>query len=150
LTVFVQGNRSRSQWLPSLAPGVGQDRPSYAPGHGPDTAVLGRPDQWFDPAAFRLQEAGTFGDTGRGDFIGPNLRTIDLAFVKSARGFTDAGVVELRLEVFNVLNRANFGPPALIAFAGNADNEPPLASFGRIRTTVTAARQVQLGVRVTF
>lgn len=31
LTVFVQANRSRSQWLPSLAPGVGQDRPSYAP-----------------------------------------------------------------------------------------------------------------------
>jgi hypothetical protein len=150
LTVFVQGNRSRSQWLPSLAPGVGQDRPSYAAGHGPDTAVLGRPDQWFDPAAFRLQEAGTFGDTGRGDFIGPNLRTIDLAFVKTARGFTSGGAVELRLEVFNLLNRANFGPPALVAFAGNLDNEPPLASFGRIRTTVTAARQVQVGVRVTF
>lgn len=150
LTVFVQGNRSRSQWLPSLAPGVGQDRPSYAPGYGPRHAVLARPDQWFDPAAFRLQEAGTFGDTGRGDFIGPNLRTVDLALVKSARGFNDEGTVELRFEVFNVLNRANFGPPALIAFAGNADNEAPLASFGRIRATVTSARQVQLGVRVIF
>ena len=150
LTVFVQGNRSRSQWLPSLAPGVGQDRPSYAAGYGPHNAVLGRPDQWFDPAAFRLQEAGTFGDTGRGDFIGPNLRTVDLAFTKSSRGFTDGGAVELRLEVFNVLNRANFGPPALIAFAGASDNEATLASFGRIRTTVTSARQVQLGVRVTF
>jgi carboxypeptidase family protein/TonB-dependent receptor-like protein len=150
LTVFVQGNRSRSQWLPSLAPGVGQDRPSYAPGYGPHTAVLGRPDQWFDPAAFRLQDAGTFGDTGRGDFIGPNLRTVDLAFVKSSRGFNDGGTVDLRVEVFNVLNRANFGPPALIAFAGNADNETPLPSLGRIRTTVTSARQVQLGVRITF
>jgi hypothetical protein len=149
LTVFVQGNRSRSQWLPSLAPGVGQDRPSYAAGYGPHNAVLGRPDQWFDPDAFRLQEAGTFGDTGRGDFSGPNLRSVDLAFVKSSRGLTDGGAVELRVEVFNVLNRANFGPPALVAFAGN-DNEPPLASFGRIRTTVTSARQVQLGVRVTF
>jgi hypothetical protein len=150
LTVFVQGNRSRSQWLPSLAPGVGQDRPSYAPGYGPHNAVLGRPDQWFDPAAFQLQEAGTFGDTGRGDFIGPDLRTVDLAFAKSSGGFTDAGRVELRLEIFNVFNRVNFGPPALIAFAGNADNEAPLASFGRIRTTVTSARQVQLGVKVTF
>jgi hypothetical protein len=69
--------------------------------------------------------------------------------VKSSRGFNDAGRVELRVEVFNVLNRANFGPPALIAFSGS-DNEAPLASFGRIRSTVTAARQVQLGVRVTF
>jgi hypothetical protein len=150
LTVFVQGNRSRSQWLPSLAPGVGQDRPDYAPGYGPGNAVLGRADQWFDPAALRLQEAGTFGNTGRGDFIGPNLRTVDLALVKSSRGFNDAGSVELRIEVFNVLNRANFGPPALIAFSGTTDNEAPLSSFGRIRTTVTSARQVQVGVRVTF
>jgi hypothetical protein len=129
---------------------VGQDRPSYASGYGPHNAVLGRPDQWFDPAAFRLQEAGTFGNTGRGDFIGPNLRTVDFALVKSSRGFNDAGNVELRIEVFNVFNRANFGPPALIAFAGTSDNEAPLASFGRIRSTVTSARQVQLGIRVTF
>jgi len=151
LTVFVQGNRSRSQWLPSLAPGVGQDRPSYAAGYGPDNAVLGRPDQWFDPAAFTLQEAGTFGNTGRGDFTGPSLRTVDLAFVKqSPRVFGDAGRLEVRIEVFNVFNRANFGPPALIAFAGNADGEQPLSSFGRIRTTVTSARQMQLGIRITF
>jgi hypothetical protein len=151
LTVFVQANRSRSQWLPSLAPGVGQDRPSYAAGYGPDNAVLGLPDRWFDPAAFALQEAGTFGNTGRGDFVGPNLRTADLAFVKVSQGVpTDAGRLEFRVEVFNIFNRANFGPPALIAFAGNADNEQPLSSFGRIRTTVTSARQVQLGIRIAF
>ena len=89
------------------------------------------------------------GNTGRGDFIGPNLRTLDLALTKRA-GFDKLGSdgrLEFRIEAFNVLNRANFGPPALIAFAGNADNEPPLASFGRIRTTVTSARQIQVGVR---
>ena len=32
LTVFVQTNRSRSLWAPSLGPGTGPDRPSYAPG----------------------------------------------------------------------------------------------------------------------
>lgn len=151
LTVFVQANRSRSQWLPSLSPGVGQDRPSYAPGYGPDNAVIGLPDQWFDPKAFVLQEAGTFGNTGRGDFSGPNLRTLDLAFSKRSSLRDDNGPsIELRIEAFNVFNRANFGPPALIAFAGNSDNEEALASFGRIRTTVTSARQVQLGVRVAF
>ena len=151
LTVFVQSNRSRSQWLPSLAPGVGQDRPSFAAGYGPQSAVLGRPDQWFDPAAFVLQEAGTFGNTGRGAFIGPNLRTLDLAFVKVSRPARGGdGRLELRLEIFNVFNRVNFGPPALVAFAGSADGEAPLPSFGRIRTTVTSARQLQLGVRVAF
>jgi hypothetical protein len=152
LTVFVQSNRSRSLWSPSLGPGIGQDRPSYAPGRDGDSAVIGQPDQWFDPAAFVLQRAGTFGDTGRGDFTGPDLRTVDLALAKQVpvNRLGDGARLEFRIEAFNVLNRANFGPPSLIAFAGTADNEAPLTTFGRITTTVTASRQVQLGVRLTF
>jgi carboxypeptidase family protein/TonB-dependent receptor-like protein len=152
LTVFVQTNRSRSQWNPSRGPGIGQDRPSYAPGYGPGNAVLGRVDQWFDPAAFALQPAGTFGDTGRGDFRGPDLRTLDLSLTKATRRRTpDKGnVLELRVEAFNILNRANFGIPELRAFAGTRDGEPLLSTFGRITTTVTSARQVQLGVRLMF
>ena len=151
LTVFVQTNRSRSQWNPSRGPGIGQDRPDYAPGYGPDNAVLGRPEQWFDPAAFVLQPAGTFGNTGRGDFTGPNLRTLDLSLAKLTPwgGLGEGRRVEFRLEAFNVLNRANFGPPELRVFSGT-DGQPPLSTFGRITTTVTAARQVQLGVRVMF
>jgi hypothetical protein len=149
LTVFVQNNRSRSQWSPSLGPGIGFDRPDLVPGRSAESAVLGRPDQWFDPAAFRLQPAGTLGNSGRGAFRGPNLRTIDAVAVKSVVLKGDAHL-EIRIEVFNVLNRANFGNPSLIAFTGNADNEQPQTSFGRIRSTVTAARQVQLGARLVF
>ena len=152
LTVFVQNNRSRSQWQPSLGPGIGRDRASYAPGFGPDNAVAGDPNAWFNPAAFALSAAGTFGNTGRGDFIGPNLRTVDLSLVKDASlgGLGAAGRLEVRIEAFNIFNRANFGPPQLIAFAGAADGEAPLASFGRVRNTITSARQIQLGVRVRF
>jgi hypothetical protein len=151
LTVFVQNNRSRSLWQPSLGPGLGRDRPSYAPGFDADSAVIGDPAQWFNPAAFVLQPAGTFGDTGRGDFRGPDLRVVDLSLTKdTALPGTGSGRLELRVEVFNVFNRANFGVPNLTAFAGAADNEAPLGSFGRIRNTVTSARQVQLGVRVRF
>ncbi len=152
LTVFVQTNRSRSQWNPSRGPGIGQDRPSYAPGYGPGNAVLGRVDQWFDPAAFVLQPAGTFGNTGRGDFTGPNLRTLDLSLMKTARWgvLGGGGRLEFRIEGFNILNRANLGIPELRAFAGTRDGEPPLSTFGRITTTVTSARQVQLGIRVVF
>jgi len=152
LTAFVQSNRSRSLWNPSLGPGIGQDRPSYAPGYGPDNAVLGRVDQWFDPAAFVLQPAGTFGNTGRGDFTGPNLRTLDLALSKQA-GFKTLGSdgrLEFRIEAFNVFNRANFGVPALVAFAGTTNNEAPLSTFGRITTTITSGRQIQLGIRALF
>ena len=149
LTVFVQNNRSRSQWQPSLGPGIGRDRPSYAPGFSGENAVTGDPNQWFNPLAFVLQPAGTFGNVGRGDLEGPDLRTVDLAFVKDARPTTGTGL-EFRLEVFNVFNRANFGVPNLVAFAGAADGEAPLGAFGRIRNTVTSARQLQLGVRFRF
>ena len=152
LTVFVTTNRSRSQWNPSRGPGIGQDRPDYAPGYGPENAVLGRPEQWFDPNAFVLQPAGTFGNTGRGDFVGPNLRTLDVALTKTAAWAAGGGTgrVEIRLEAFNLLNRANFGVPELRAFAGTRDGEPVLATLGRISSTVTSARQIQLGVRVGF
>jgi hypothetical protein len=149
LTVFVQNNRSRSLWQPSLGPGIGRDRASYAPGFSADNAVTGNPEQWFNPAAFALPPAGTFGNTGRGDFEGPDLRTVDLAFAKDARPSSKA-TLELRVEVFNVFNRANFGIPSLVAFAGAADGESVLGNFGRIRNTVTSARQMQLGVRVRF
>jgi hypothetical protein len=150
LTVFVATNRSRSQWAPSLGPGIGPDRPSYASGRGPDNAVIGRPEQWFDPTAFVLQPAGTFGGTGRGDFEGPNLRTIDLALVKTTPLRNGAARLDIRLEAFNVFNRANFAPPNLTAFAGREDGEAPLPTFGRIRSTVTSSRQLQLGVRVAW
>jgi hypothetical protein len=44
----------------------------------------------------------------------------------------------------------NFGPPSLVAFSGTGTETAPLPSFGQIRTTVTSARQMQLGVRVVF
>ena len=60
------------------------------------------------------------------------------------------GRVELRVEIFNLFNRVNFGPPSLVAFSGTGTETAPLASFGQIRTTITSARQMQLGVRVVF
>lgn len=162
LTVFIQQNRSQSLWSPSLGPGLGFDRPSMAPGRTHQDAILGHPDRYFDPKAFVLPPvirnergvivAGSLGNLGRGALIGPNLRTLDLAAVKNT-SFTklgENGSIQLRVECFNLLNRPNFGPPGLLAFAGVADNEQPLSSLGRIRTTVTSSRQIQLGLRLSF
>jgi hypothetical protein len=152
LTVFIQANRSRSQWNPSRGPGIGQDRPSWVPGRNADNAILGQPTRWIDPSAFVVQPAGTFGDTRRGELRGPDLRTLDLSVTKLipwARLGSD-GSLEIRLEAFNVLNRANFGVPSLTVYPGQADGEVPFAAFGRIFNTVTSSRQIQLGVRVAF
>ena len=147
LTVFVQNNWSRSLWSPSISFTSGLDRPDLAAGRTPEDAVRGTPTQWFDPSAFVLQPQGTLGNSSRGAFRGPDLRTQDLSAVKRIPLAGDARL-DVRLEVFNVFNRANFSNPTLIAFAGTAAGEAPLPTFGRIRSTVTSARQIQLGVRL--
>ncbi|HET8647212.1 MAG TPA: TonB-dependent receptor, partial [Vicinamibacteria bacterium] len=152
LTAFVQANRSRSQWSPSQGPGIGFDRPDLAPGRSPDDAVTGDPNQWFDPTAFVLQPAGRLGNHQRGSLTGPDLMVVDAALVKRVpfERLGPAGAVELRVEAFNLFNRVNYGIPSLVAFAGQRDGEAPLTTFGRIRSTTTPARQVQIGLRVVF
>lgn len=152
LTLFVSQNRSRSLWGPSLQSGMGFDRPSMAPGFTHESAINGTPDRWFNPDAFVLQRAGTLGNLGRGALTGPDLRSLDLALMKNfgLPLLGESGNLQFRLETFNLANRANFGPPALAAFAGAADNERPLGSLGLIRSTVTSARQIQFALRLSF
>jgi hypothetical protein len=176
LTVFLQANRSQSKWQPSASPLVGPDRPSLAAGYTYQSAVIGDPNQYFDLKAFVLQPSGTLGNTGRNAFIGPNLRTFDLALVKNTR-FKERFNAQFRVESFNLFNRANFSNPGLLVFAGAAaaNNAPSTAanaiacqpfdasgnpdatkpcqklpSFGIIRQTTTSARQIQLALRLTF
>lgn len=149
LTVFVQRNRSRSQWTPSLGPGIGQDRPNISTNFTHQSAVTGNPNQYFAAGAFTLQPAGFLGSLGRGALIGPNLRTFDLSAVKSTP-LSETTRLQLRIEAFNVFNRANFSSPSLTAFSGALATEQPLSTFGQIRSTVTSSRQIQLGVRLEF
>lgn len=149
LTVFVSGNRSRSGWSPSLGPGLGQDRASIAPGFTHQSAVLGGPDQYFDPRAFVLSAPGTLGNLGRGTFIGPGLRGFDLAALKSFRlgAWNENARIQFRAESFNLFNHANFAPPSLLAISTTTG---PLGGFGRIRSTVTSSRQIQFALRLQF
>ncbi len=149
LTVFLSANRSRSQWNPSSGPGIGTDRPSFVSGRSYESAVIGSPDGYFDPTAFALQAAGTLGSLGRNTFIGPNLRSFDLAAVKNTRWakLGENTTIQFRVESFNLFNRANFGTPTLQVFGTTPES---LASFGKIRSTVTSARQIQLGLRISF
>jgi hypothetical protein len=152
LTVFVQSNWSRSLWNPSIAPGVGLDRPSLRPGYTHESAVLGGPDRYLDPNAFFLQPAGTLGNAGRGILIGPGLRSFDLSLTKNTplKRWRESANAQFRVEAFNLFNHANFGIPSLIAYAGSSATEAPIGTFGRIQNTVTASRQIQLALRITF
>jgi hypothetical protein len=121
-------------------------RPSWAPGRNAENAFVGKVDEWFDPTAFALPAAGTFGDVRRNVLRGPNFRTVDFSTFKNQV----AGPVTLqfRVEVFNLFNRANFAPPSNpILFNPDGSRVP---GAGRITSLVTPARQLQLGVKMLF
>jgi hypothetical protein len=103
---------------------------------------------WFDPCAFTIPQAGTLGNAPRNAFRLPGYSRIDLSFMKM---ISVGGSVrtELRVDVFNVLNRVNLGLPSRIVYGALANVENPLVTAGTI-TSADAARQAQLSVRVSF
>jgi hypothetical protein len=132
----------RARALPRSG-GAGQ-RPNLAPGASLNP-VLGDAARYFDPLAFELPAEGFLGDVPRNTIIGPGYATWDASIVKNFRTGGDRRV-QLRVEVFNLLNRANLGLPVATVF----DASGRVANAGEITTTVGAARQVQLGVKFEF
>jgi hypothetical protein len=99
------------------------------------------PDRWFDASCFTVPAAGTFGNAGRNIQVGPGLSNVDLSLFKSFR-IAAGHQLQFRVEVFNLFNHVNFGQP-------NATIDAPL-TVGRISTTATDSRQVQLALKYTF
>lgn len=112
--------------------------------------IQGGPDQYFNPAAFKLQTQGRLGNVPRNSLTGPGLVTLDAAAFRNILVPRLEGKMrlQLRLEVFNALNRANFGLPQRIVFAGSVADEAPLANAGRITTTTTSGRQIQVAAKL--
>ncbi len=107
--------------------------------------MTGNPNQWFNPAAFVLPIAGTYGDLGRGTLTGPGLADVDFSLFKNT-ALTEKTNLQFRAEFFNILNRANYGPPNTTVFSGAAVSP----SAGLITTTATTPRQIQLGLKLIF
>jgi hypothetical protein len=96
------------------------DRPSLNPSFtGP--VVLGTQAQWFDPHAFLLPTAGTFGNLGRGVYTGPGLADVDLSVFKNT-ALAERVNLQFRSEFFNLLNRTNLGTPNATVLSGASIN----------------------------
>ena len=129
------------------------DRPDLVPG-ADNNPVLGGPDRYFDVSAFQLQPEGHLGTLGRHSLIGPGFATLDV----SASRTVDMGEdhqLEFRLEVFNLLNHANFSHPQNRGAGGgvivfNNLNGIPVGNAATIFATTSSSRQLQLGMRYTF
>jgi hypothetical protein len=95
-------------------------------------------EQWFNTSAFSMPAFGTFGNSGRNSLEGPGYRNLNVAVLKLVP--VGAARLQLRLEMFNLLNRANYDLPD--AFLGSP-------TFGRI-LSAGSPRRLQLGVKALF
>ena len=135
-----------------------------------DPNVIGEPNQWFnntvcDPRiaagaagactsssvfALPVNAAGVthFGNLPRNAILGPRFSDIDLSVIKNVK-VAGSARIQLRVEVFNLFNVANFGQPGRTAIVGST-------AFGVVTNTRFAtgdsgsARQVQFAAKFLF
>ena len=100
------------------------------------------PAGWFnrDAVVLPTDPSQPFGNAPRNSVRGPNFYQLDASLSKMFGMPWRDGRIELRFEVFNLLNKTNFRAPE-----GNRS----LASFGTITTTYDP-RQIQLGLKLSF
>jgi hypothetical protein len=118
--------------------GTGGQRPDLV---GTPTANCGKNNlvNCIDASAFALPAPFTFGNTPRNALRGPGLVVTDVSLGKNFALGGDAQL-QLRAEIFNLFNRANFNNPGAVFGT---------ATFGRI-TSAQPMRQIQLGTKIIF
>jgi hypothetical protein len=97
------------------------------------------PTQWFNTAAFAIAPIYTLGTASRNPVRGPAYRDVDLAVIRRAP-VGGARKLELRCEIFNLLNTPAFNAPNGVAGT---------AAFGTI-TSSGDPRVIQLAAKILF
>jgi hypothetical protein len=106
--------------------------------------TIGRVERWFDPSVFVAVDR--FGNLGRNVVIGPAFNNTDVSVTRSA-GLPGSLRLQFRVDVFDLFNHPNFGPP------GNIVGTPAFGTITRTRLPTGEAgssRQIQLAVRLGF
>ena len=122
---------------PNLVSGV-----SVVPSAGPT------PGRWINAAAFAVPAKGLWGNAGRNLVRAPGAWQADAALSRQF-SLRERTRLQVRVEGFNLFNRAQYGAPAA--------NISASSTFGRITTLVNngpvgsgTPRQLQLALRLSF
>jgi len=111
-------------------------------------------DQWFNPAAFtvpgtRLSSTNVpirlFGTAQRRIGRGPRASNLDFSLFKNFR-IGERVNVQFRAEAFNLSNTPAFSLPGANSQALTIGN----ASFGKLTSSSSTGRQVQMGLKILF
>ena len=105
----------------------------------PDYPASRSVTEWFNPAAFTMPAAGTFGNAGRNSVIGPGSRVFDMAFTKVIP-MGDVRVLEFRAQTTNIFNTPQYSSIDTVI------NSP---TFGHV-VSVGSMRKIQAQARLRF
>jgi hypothetical protein len=83
--------------------------------------------QYLNPSSFVAPAAGSYGNLGRYQVIGPGFSDVDLSLIKNIPLYKERVRAQFRVEMFNVLNRVNLAAPV---------NNVASGSFGRSTSTI--------------
>jgi hypothetical protein len=110
----------------------------------------GNPVAYINLSCFAFAVPSTlFGDAGRNELVGPGVVNADVSMFKNIpfNVMHEGARLQLRLEAFNLPNRANFAAPLtnnkLFDTKGN-----PVAFAGQITSLQTPGRVIQLGLKL--
>ena len=112
-----------------------------------------KPGQWYNANMFALQPVGTIGNVGRNVLTEPGLATVDFSINKDTSWalLGDRGKVQFRTEIFNALNRANFGPVHVGGlFSGTATDVVERPNYDGIDAASTPGRTIQFSLKILF
>ena len=144
-TAYVSGRNANN-----LSYQTGRQHPDLLLGRSTKEAILGKPDQYFDPSIFVLPPVGFYGNAGRNILTGPGFTNVDFSLMKSTPlGNREGSRVEFRADFFNLFNRANFAVPSSVQVL-NPSTRAPVAGAGKITSTVNPARQLQFSLKLVF
>ena len=117
--------------------GVGGQRPNRIASGKLDNPTLA---QWFDPTAFVAAPNFTYGNSGLRILSPDILRTIDFSLFKQFQ-ISERSRLQFRCEAFNLPNTPSFAAP---------NSTLDTATVGRVTSTATAPRQMQVALKLTF
>lgn len=124
-------------------------RPDLIAGGNANPVLSGgrEPEKYYDRTQFVEGPAGFHGRNGRNTLRIPGVAQLDFSLIKATRVYEEAQI-QFRAEFFNILNRANFSNPGVRLFTGRGRSTG--GSAGRITTTTTTSRQIQLALKILF
>jgi len=98
-----------------------------------EVQILGSPQSWFDPLAYRAVTGARFGTSGYNSLRGPGTKNLDFSIYRTFK-FTERLSLQFRAEAFNLTNTPHFMNPGANVSSMQLNNDGTVRALGGFST----------------